>query len=189
MKVQYEELSENDLREGGLSLNYADKMIENCIGKLSLPLGLGLNFRINKIDYKVPMVIEEPSVIAAASGAAKFIRDKGTGFLTTSTPPVMVGQIQVLDIDPVLGSQKVNQFSQSIIQEANKFCKRMVKRGGGVTGISTKIVRVDDDVKELSEIVLKRQDMLIVEIAVNVCDSMGANLVNTICEGVAPYID
>jgi degradative hydroxymethylglutaryl-CoA reductase len=164
-------------------------MIENCIGKISLPLGLGLNFKINEKDYKVPMVIEEPSVIAAASGAAKFIRDKGTGFITTSTDPVMIGQIQVLDIDPELASAKVNQFSDRIIAEANKYCQRMVKRGGGVKGIATKIVSVDDDVIELSKMVLKRPNMLIVELAVNVCDSMGANKVNTICEGVAPFID
>jgi degradative hydroxymethylglutaryl-CoA reductase len=122
MKTQYKEVDEFNLKEGGLSLNYADKMIENCIGKISLPLGLGLNFKINNKDYRVPMVIEEPSVIAAASGAAKFIRDRGSGFITSSTSPVMVGQIQVLDIDPEQASQKVILFSQSIVEEANKYC-------------------------------------------------------------------
>lgn len=91
MTMEYNDISENDLREGGLTLSYADKMIENCIGKISLPLGLGLNFKINNKDYKIPMVIEEPSVIAAASGAAKFIKERGSGFFTASTAPIMVG--------------------------------------------------------------------------------------------------
>ena len=84
-------LSEKDLRKGGLNLNYADKMVENCIGKLSLPLGLGLNFVINSEEMKIPMVIEEPSVIAAASGAAKYISERGVGFITSSTAPIMTG--------------------------------------------------------------------------------------------------
>jgi degradative hydroxymethylglutaryl-CoA reductase len=78
-------------------------MIENCIGMLSLPLGLGLNFLINNIEYSVPMVIEEPSVIAAVSGSAKIIKEHGAGFKTWSSEPLMIGQIQVLDVDPVIG--------------------------------------------------------------------------------------
>lgn len=86
-------------------------MIENCIGKMSLPLGLGLNFKINNKEFAVPMSIEEPSVIAAASGAAKLIKDLGNGFKAWSTEPIMTGQIQVLDVDP--------RQAQSLI-EANK---------------------------------------------------------------------
>lgn len=114
MNQNFESLSNRDYIEGGLSLNYADKMVENCIGKLSLPLGLGLNFTINSKDYKVPMVIEEPSVIAAASGAAKFIRERGTGFSTFSTEPIMIGQIQIIDVDPIIASREVMK-NQSVI--------------------------------------------------------------------------
>lgn len=96
-------------------------MVENCIGKLSLPLGLGLNFKINSKDYKVPMVIEEPSVIAAASGAAKFIRDRGNGFITVSTDPIMIGQIQVLDIDPVSAEKKILAQKDLIISIYSSF--------------------------------------------------------------------
>ena len=143
--MEYSDLSENDLRDGGLSLNYADKMIENCIGKISLPLGLGLNFKINNKDYKIPMVIEEPSVIAAASGAAKFIKERGSGFVTSSTEPIMVGQLQVLDVDPEEAQLRVLERKTEIIEEANKFCTRMVKRGGGVIDVVTRIVTVDPD--------------------------------------------
>jgi degradative hydroxymethylglutaryl-CoA reductase len=145
MTMEYSDLSENDLRDGGLSLNYADKMIENCIGKISLPLGLGLNFKINNKDYKIPMVIEEPSVIAAASGAAKFIKERGSGFVTSSTEPIMVGQLQVLDVDPEEAQLRVLERKTEIIEEANKFCTRMVKRGGGVIDVVTRIVTVDPD--------------------------------------------
>lgn len=82
---------------------------------LSLPLGLGLNFVINGAEFIVPMVIEEPSVIAAVSGSAKIIRDCGGGFKTSSTEPIMIGQIQVLDIDPSVGLAKVEQNSDLII--------------------------------------------------------------------------
>ena len=95
------------LNDGGLTLTVADKMIENCIGKLSLPLGLGLNFRINGVDLKVPMVVEEPSVIAAASSAAKFIRNNGGGFVSSSTENLMIGQIQLLDLEPLEGEKRI----------------------------------------------------------------------------------
>lgn len=82
-------------------------MVENCIGKLSLPLGLGMNFLINGREKIVPMAIEEPSVIAAASSAAKLIKDKAKGFNTWSTDPVMIGQIQILDVDPEKGLSRL----------------------------------------------------------------------------------
>jgi hydroxymethylglutaryl-CoA reductase len=81
------------LRKGGLSTEIADYMIENCIGILPLPLGLGLGFKVNGRNYTVPMALEEPSVIAACSAIAKLIGEKGTGFSCQSTPPVMIAQI------------------------------------------------------------------------------------------------
>lgn len=80
-------------KDGGLSLSNANLMIENCIGKIALPIGLGLNFLVNGNYYTIPMAIEEPSVIAAASSAAKTIADAGNGFEAFSTRPVMMGQI------------------------------------------------------------------------------------------------
>lgn len=91
-------------------------MVENCIGKISLPLGLGLNFLINKKHFTVPMVIEEPSVIAAASGGAKMIREKGGGFETWSSEPIMIGQIQVLDVDPESAMSSVSQAKAELIR-------------------------------------------------------------------------
>lgn len=101
--------------EGGLTIDLADQMIENCIGMLSIPLGLGLNFLINGAEYRIPMVIEEPSVIAAVSGSAKIIRDFGGGFKTSSSEPIMIGQIQVLDVSPAEGLAKVEQSKDLIM--------------------------------------------------------------------------
>ena len=86
------------LRRGGLSTEIADYMIENCIGIMPLPLGLGLGFKVNGRNYIVPMALEEPSVIAACSAIAKLIGEKGTGFSCQSTPPVMIAQVQVAEI-------------------------------------------------------------------------------------------
>lgn len=101
-------LKKEDLNKGGLDLIYADKMVENCIGKLSIPLGLGLNFVINGSPYKVPMAIEEPSVIAAASSAAKFVAARSvSGFESSSTLPVMTGQVQILDLKDVVKAKSI----------------------------------------------------------------------------------
>ncbi len=93
MTKLYPELDTEILKKGGLSTDTADYMIENCIGIMPLPLGLGIGFKINDKSYLVPMALEEPSVIAACSAIAKIIGDKGTGFICQSTPPVMIAQI------------------------------------------------------------------------------------------------
>lgn len=100
-------LSKKNFKEGGLTVELADQMIENCIGMLSMPLGLGLNFLINGQDYVVPMVIEEPSVIAAVSNSAKIIKEAAGGFKTWSSDPLMIGQVQVLEVDPELAKAKI----------------------------------------------------------------------------------
>lgn len=97
-------------------------MVENCVGKLSLPLGLGLNFKINDKYYTVPMVTEEPSVIAAASSAAKFIDENGGGLTTYSTRPIMIGLIQLLDTNAFAVQIKVDQHKDKIIAHANEIC-------------------------------------------------------------------
>lgn len=157
----------------GLDLKTADLMIENCVGKISLPVGLGLHFLINSKEYMIPMSTEEPSVIAAASAAAKIIKKFG-GFRAWSTAPIMTGQIQILDIDPKVFHGLILEHEKDLIKRANtKYCPRMVERGGGVLAIKF---------FELN------QKSGVVEIDVNVGEAMGANIVNSICEGLANEI-
>lgn len=129
-------------------------MIENCIGIMPIPLGLGLGFRINNKNYIVPMAIEEPSVIAGCSSIAKLINEKGSGFNCTSTPPIMITQIQILDItDYHAAIYRLKTHKKDIIKYANTHCENMVKRGGGVE---------DMRVKKLTE------SMIVVDLHVNV---------------------
>jgi len=119
---------------GSLPLDAADRMIENVVGAFPLPLGIGVNFLINNRDYLVPMAIEEPSVVAAASYAAKMVREGG-GFHTSSTPPVMIGQIQVVGIaDPKAAKQRVLAAKQEIIDKANAQDPVLASVGGGAKG-------------------------------------------------------
>jgi len=180
----------------------ADNMIENCIGTISLPLGLGLNFKINGIPIVVPMATEEPSIIAAVSGAAKTITQYG-GFKTSYTGDIMVGQIQILDVEDIenAASTVVNHKSE-LIEFGNQFCVSMKKRNGGVVDITARILPFDRKHyfaihskdsgvtdKYLGDISSKDNDrMLVVHVHVNVCDSMGANTVNTVVEGLSPKL-
>jgi len=162
---------------GSLSLEAADRMIENVVGAFPLPLGIGVNFLINNRDYLVPMAIEEPSVVAAASYAAKMVREGG-GFHTSSTPPVMIGQIQVVDIaDPKAAKQHVLAAKQEILEEANAQDPVLASVGGGAKDLDTKIISTTVG------------PMLIVELHVDCRDAMGANAVNTMAEAVAPTIE
>ncbi|MCB0305448.1 MAG: hydroxymethylglutaryl-CoA reductase, degradative [Calditrichaeota bacterium] len=157
----------------------ADKMVENVIGVFSLPIGLGLNFLINGKDYIVPMVVEEPSIIAAVSSAAKTVRSAG-GFTSTSTAPVLIGQIQVVDVEhPSHAKKALLQNTEEIINLANSMHPNMVARGGGAMGIE---VNIHPNASY-------RGDMLIVHLLVDTRDAMGANLVNSMCEGVASLVE
>jgi len=165
--------------EATLDLNAADKMIENVIGVMGLPIGLGLNFLINSKEYVVPLVVEEPSIVAALSATAKLARSSG-GFTTTSTDPILIGQIQVLET-PNLNRAKaaVLEHKQEILDLANSFHPRMVARGGGAVDI------------EISSYPLEsiKGEAMVVHLLVDTRDAMGANLVNGMCEGVAPLIE
>ncbi|HLA45776.1 MAG TPA: hypothetical protein VJZ27_20175, partial [Aggregatilineales bacterium] len=122
----------------GLSLTDADNMIENVIGIYGLPLGVAVNFQINGRDYLVPMVIEEPSVVAAVSNSAKVIRDGG-GFSASSSDPVMIGQIQILDLEDVWkAAEIVQQNRDALLELANDPELTIVKRGGGAREIETR---------------------------------------------------
>ena len=125
---------------GSLTLEEADRMIENVIGAFPLPLGVGVNFLINNRDYLIPMAIEEPSVVAAASYAAKMVREGG-GFQTSSTPPVMIGQIQVVDVAyPEEAKQRVLEAKQEILDEANAQDPVLASVGGGAKDLDAKVI-------------------------------------------------
>ena len=116
VKLLYPDISE--VYNESIDLKNADSMIENCIGKMDLPIGLGLNFQINSKDYVIPMAIEQSSIIAAASSGAKFIKLHG-GFIASSTAPIMLGQIQVIDFNPEKALDLILSNKQSLIKEAN----------------------------------------------------------------------
>lgn len=171
--TELEILQNND---GGISFEKADKMVENAIGTFSLPLGIATNFRINKKDYLVPMVIEEPSVIAAASKGAKIARSQG-GFEVTSDECYSIGQIQVLDVDIDQAIKKIQEHAKEILHLANSKSNTLSKIGKGAKEISCKVI--DTPVEK----------MLIVELLIDVGDAMGANITNTMCESVSPLIE
>ena len=171
-----EELDILQSNNGGISYDKADKMVENAIGTFSLPLGIATNFKINSKDYIIPMVIEEPSVIAAASKGAKIARIKG-GFEVTADESYSIGQIQVLDVDIPSAIQKITSSSNEILQLANSKSNTLSKMGKGAKEISCK------------EIDTPSGKMLIVELLIDVGDAMGANITNTMCEAVSPLIE
>jgi len=162
-----------------LDLAQADKMIENVIGVMGLPVGLGLNFLINGKDYVVPLVVEEPSIVAALSSAAKLVRGSG-GFTTESTRPLLIGQVQVVGLAHSSQARTaLLQCRDEIINLANSLHPNMVARGGGVADIEVLIHAAPDG----------GRDMVVLHLLVDTCDAMGANLVNTMCEGVAPLVE
>ena len=162
--------------DGGISFDKADKMIENAIGTFSLPLGVATNFQINGKDYVVPMVIEEPSVIAAASKGAKVARIKG-GFEVAADESYSIGQIQILDVDINSAIDKIKNSTDEILKLANSKSNTLSKMNKGAKEITCK------------EIDTPSGNMLIVELLIDVGDAMGANVTNTMCEAVSPLIE
>jgi len=161
---------------GGIDFEHANKMIENAIGTFSLPLGIATNFKINDNDYLIPMVIEEPSVIAAASKAAKIARIHG-GFTASVEGNISIGQIQVLDVNIQESISAITSNSNEIIELANSASKTLPKLGKGAKEVQCK------------EIKTSTSSMLIVELMIDVGDAMGANITNTMCETVSPLIE
>ncbi len=163
--------------EGGLPPDVADRMIENVIGRMAYPFAVATNFLINKREYLVPMVIEEPSVVAAASNAAKMCRSKG-GIFATCMDSIMIGQIQVVGMgDPYYARMEVLAHKDEIAEKANEKDPILVKLGGGVKDVGAKVIETP------------RGKMLIVELYVDCKDAMGANAVNTMAEAVAPLVE
>lgn len=179
--ANFANLSSNEIeilqnQNGGISFEKADKMVENAIGTFSLPLGIATNFKINGKDYIIPMVIEEPSVIAAASKGAKVARIKG-GFEVSADESYSIGQIQVLDVDVPLAIKKINDSLTEILKLANSKSNTLSKMGKGAKEVFCK------------EIDTPAGKMLIVELLIDVGDAMGANVTNTMCEAVSPLIE
>ena len=162
---------------GALSFEQVDHMIENVVGALPMPLGVATNFRINGRDYLVPMAIEEPSVVAAASNAAKMARVKG-GFTASSTGPVMIGQIQLVNVpDPHGARMTILAHRDEILRLANEKDPVLVKFGGGAKDVEVRIVDT------------AKGPMVITHLLVDCRDAMGANAVNTMAEAVAPQLE
>jgi len=154
-----------------------DTLIENVIGSYQLPFGLAFNFKINSKDYIIPMVIEEPSVVAAASNAAKFARKHG-GFFSENVKSVMISQIQITQIQDIENVRKqILDNKDQILKIANEQDPLLNELGGGALDL------------EIRELDTRRGKMLIIHLLVNVLDAMGANIVNTMAEAVSPYIE
>jgi len=174
-------LSEEDVKTlsntGGLPPEVADRMIENVIGGITMPMGVATNFMINGRDYLVPMALEEPSVVAAASNAAKMARVKG-GFDVTNTGPVMIAQIQTVEVkDPFRARMDLFLHKDEILAKANDQDPMLVSLGGGAKDLNVKVI---------SSI---KGPMVIAELIVNTGDAMGGNAVNTMAEAVAPIVE
>ena len=163
-------------KNGELSDNAADRVIENVIGTMSLPIGVATNFVIDSKPHLIPFVLEEPSVVAAASNMAKRCLIKG-GFTSNCDDPVMIGQIQLVNLpDPNSAIDVISQASHEIIQKCNAVDPILVKFGGGCKSVTPRLIKTDSG------------DMIIVHLHVDCRDAMGANAVNTMAETVAPFL-
>jgi hydroxymethylglutaryl-CoA reductase len=162
---------------GKVDLEVLYHMIENVVGAMTLPLGIATNFKVNGQDYLIPMAIEEPSVVAAASNAARMARGHG-GFTATDTGPHMIAQIQTVEVPtPFAAKNKIIEMKEELLELANEQDPILVKFGGGARDIR---VRVFDSTVGV---------MLICELIVDCGDAMGANAVNTMAESLAPRIE
>ncbi len=167
----------NVIFNGDVDIELLDKMVENVIGKFPLPLGIATNFLINGKDYLIPMAIEEPSVVAAASNAAKMARVKG-GFHTSMTEPIMISQIQLTGVrDPWTAKMKILEHKDEIMKMCDERDSVLVKFGGGARDVQVRVIDSDSG------------PMVIIHLLVDTRDAMGANAVNTMAEYVAPYIE
>jgi hydroxymethylglutaryl-CoA reductase len=173
---------DRDVLAGGraaLDAEAADRLIENVVGVLGLPLGIGLNLVVNGRDYLVPMAVEEPSIVAAVSSAAKTVRAAG-GFTCVGSDPLLIGQVQVVGVPHALAMREtVLARRAEILDLANSLHPHMVARGGGARDVDVHVHPATSTSPE----------MFIVHVLVDTRDAMGANLVNSMCEGVAPLVE
>ncbi|MGE0784652.1 MAG: hydroxymethylglutaryl-CoA reductase, degradative [Sandaracinaceae bacterium] len=168
--------------EHGLSESHAERMVENALGVFGLPLGVCVNLRVNGDDVLVPMAVEEPSVIAASSFASKLLRE-GAGVEAIVSEPLVIGQIQVLEVaDPASAERAILEAQDELLALANSGHRRLIEAGGGAREIEVRHLP-----KESAEDPCG--DMLVVHVAVDVRDAMGANAVNSMCERLAPRVE
>jgi hydroxymethylglutaryl-CoA reductase len=161
------------LSDGGLRCERADKIIENVLGTFALPFAVTLNVQVNGQDFIAPMVVEEPSVVAAASNAARMVREGG-GFIAEADEPIMIAQVQFDEVPDVAGAcHRIRQHERELVSLGNSAVPGLLRRGGGVRSI---------EARDLGE------GMLVVHFHVDCRDAMGANLVNTVAEAVADRI-
>ena len=164
------------LESGGIGAADAERMVENAVGVYALPLGVALNFQVNQRDYLVPMAVEEPSVIAAASYAARMVR-AGGGFSAAADPPVMIAQVELRDVaDPPAARARIQAACAEILAMANSSQPGLVAVGGGARDL------------EVRQVTGSTRSRLVVHLHVNCRDAMGANSVNTMAEAVAPRL-
>jgi hydroxymethylglutaryl-CoA reductase len=164
--------------QNGLGLEHADRMIENAVGVYGLPLGIATNFVINDREYLVPMAIEEPSVVAGLSYAARLVRSGG-GFQADADPPEMIGQMQILDVsDPAAARLRLLRSQAEIIAQANDLDPIIVGLGGGARSIAVRQI----DASPVGP-------MLVLHLIYDARDAMGANTVNTALEALAPTVE
>jgi hydroxymethylglutaryl-CoA reductase len=160
---------------GGLDPDVADAMSENVVGSFGLPLGVALNFLVDGRDVLVPMATEEPSVVAAASNAAKMVRESG-GFFGDADPSIMIGQIQLDDVpDAASAPDKIARVAEALVRVGNEAIPGMVARGGGVRRIETRVIDAG-------------LGLVVIHAHVDVGDAMGANTVDTVAEAIAAPI-
>lgn len=179
-----------------LDEHIADNMIENCVGTLGLPVGVALNFNINNNPVIIPMAIEEPSVVAAVSGAAKTVSQFGKGktfYTKSSERNITFAQVVILDIpDNKLDAteKKLNEMKNEIITYANQYCANMYSRGGGVVNMVVRRVKKTKKKIRPNQIVFDSpsSEWLVCHFHIDVCDAMGANCASTVAEGVAPFL-
>jgi predicted hydroxymethylglutaryl-CoA synthase/degradative hydroxymethylglutaryl-CoA reductase len=165
------------LCHGGLQATQADKMIENALGTYALPLGVAVNFAVNGRDYLVPMAVEEPSVLAAVSHSAKLARAAG-GFTAETTDPIMIGQIQVLDVpDMTAAVEAIRANEAALMEAANASSQAIVNRGGGARGVEARPFPATPV-----------GPMLVVHLLYDTRDAMGANAINTAVEAIGPLV-
>jgi hydroxymethylglutaryl-CoA reductase len=166
------------LEAGALSLEAADGMIENVVGTYALPFAVAVNFRVDGVDALIPMVVEEPSVVAASSNAAKMTLP--AGFTTAASAPIMIGQIQITDVDDVdAGAAAIRAASAALLDEARRQLPRLHLRGGGPVALTVRILARPPG---------PDGGMLVVHLHVDCRDAMGANLINTLCEALADQV-
>jgi hydroxymethylglutaryl-CoA reductase len=175
------DLGEEDLATlegGGLDTAAADRIVENVVGIYALPLGVGLNFRVNGQDVLVPMAVEEPSVIAAASNAAKMVREGG-GFLAEADPPVMTAQIEVVGVDdPSAAQARLEAAAEELLALAHATLPRLADRGGGARELEVRTPRAPR----------AHPHRVIVHVHIDCRNAMGANMVNTVAEALAARV-